>query len=470
MPAKNETVSDAQQNDAPNASPNRRAEGEAPSARVEAESNTSTKPSRADGVQMEAILTRENLLQALKRVVSNQGSAGVDGVEVGEIKAYLNQHWAGIKTKLLDGTYQPQPVRRVAIPKADGGERLLGIPVVIDRLIQQALLQVLQAQWDDGFSPYSYGFRPGKSAHLALLQAKTYVDQGRGIVVDVDIEKFFDRVNHDILMTRVMKRVSDPRIRKLIRRYLEAGVMEDGVVSTRTEGTPQGGPLSPLLANLLLDEVDRELERRGHCFVRYADDCNIYVKSERAGQRVMAQITALLARLKLKVNTAKSAVAFVEERQFLGYRLQRGALDPSTGTRGATELVIAPRSQQRLREAIRRRTRRTVGKKLRDVIAELSVYLRGWAGYFRLAEQPWFWQRTAGWVGRRLRALLLKQWGNAHRAYTESKKLGASEHMARAVAHHQRRAWFTAGSAMNAVVSRRQLHAWGLYDLAQHAR
>jgi len=411
---------------------------------------------------MEEVLTRENLLLALKRVLSNKGAPGADGMGVDELKAYLKVHWPKIKAQLLAGSYEPQPVRCVMIPKAGGGQRMLGIPVVVDRLIQQALLQVLQGRWDGGFSESSYGFRPGRSAHQALAAAKAYVDAGRCIVVDIDLEKFFDRVNHDLLMGRVAKRVSDVRVRKLIRGYLNAGIMADGVVIERTEGTPQGGPLSPLLANVLLDEVDRELERRGHRFVRYADDCNIYVASPRAGARVMEQVTKLLERLKLKVNTTKSAVAPVQERAFLGYRLVPG---PS-----GTQLVVAPQAQRRFREGVRARTRRNAGRSVHRVIEELSVYLRGWAGYFRLSAEGGYWRRIAGWVGHRVRAIVLRHWRTSANAYRQARRLGASDHMARAVAHHRRRWWFTSGHAMNAVVPRRQLTAWGLYDLAQHAQ
>jgi group II intron reverse transcriptase/maturase len=436
--------------------------GEARDGGAEAQVRTAGPGAEDTGALMEEVLTRENLVRALERVVSNAGAAGVDGLTVEELKPYLQAHWPGIKAQLLAGSYQPQPVRRVMIPKAGGGERMLGIPGVVDRLIQQALLQVLQARWDASFSESSYGFRPGRSAHQALRAAQAHVESGRRIVVDVDLEKFFDRVNHDILMDRVAKRVADVRVRKLIRAYLNAGLMADGVVIERREGTPQGGPLSPLLANLLLDEVDRELERRGHRFVRYADDCNIYVSSARAGERVMQQITRLLERLKLKVNAAKSAVAPVEERQFLGYRLVPGA----TGT----QVVVAPKARERFREEVRRRTRRTAGRSVASVIEELTVYLRGWAGYFRLAGDADTWRALAGWVGRRVRALVLKHWRTPGHAYRHARRLGASDHMARAAAYHRRRRWFTSGTILNAVIRRQHLRAWGLYDLAQHAQ
>src|SRR5215831_19054425 len=269
---------------------------------------------------MEEVCDRENLVRAWKRVRQNKGSPGVDGMTVEDARDYLREHWPGIRSQLLAGTYQPQPVKRVEIPKPDGGVRKLGVPCVVDRLIQQALLQVLQERWDPTFSGHSYGFRPERSAHQAVAQAQHYIAEGYSVVVDLDLEKFFDRVNHDSLMARVAARVTDKRVLKLIRAFLKAEVMEDGLVSPMDEGTPQGGPLSPLLSNLVLDELDRELERRGHHFVRYADDCNIYVDSERAGQRVMESVTHFLThRLKLKVNQAKSAVARPGQRKFLGF-------------------------------------------------------------------------------------------------------------------------------------------------------
>ena len=441
--------------------PDARVAGEARGGAAEAAVRATGAGADETGALMEQVLTRENLILALKRVLGNKGAAGVDGVTVEQLKPYLKAHWPGIKAQLLAGTYEPQPLRGVGIPKAGGGQRMLGIPVVVDRLIQQALLQVLQARWDASFSESSYGFRPGRSAHQALRAAQAHVQAGRGTVVDVDLEKFFDRVNHDMLMGRVAKRVADVRVRKLIRGYLNAGLMADGVVIERTQGMPQGGPLSPLLANLLLDELDRELERRGHRFVRYADDCNIYVGSPRAGERVMQQVTKLLARLKLKVNAAKSAVAPVEQREFLGYRVVPGA--------SGTQLMVAPRAQTRFREEVRRRTRRCTGRSLGSVIEELTPYLRGWAGYFRLATDEGYWRRIAGWVSHRIRAIVLRQWGTSANIYRQARRLGASDAMARAIAFHHRRWWFTSGTAMNAVVRRAHLRAWGLYDLAQHA-
>lgn len=411
---------------------------------------------------LEQVLSRENLLRALKRVVSNAGAPGVDGCTVQALKGRLMTEWPTIKAALLAGTYVPDPVRQVLIPKPHGGERRLGIPTALDRLIQQALLQVLQPAWDPTFSDSSYGFRPGRSAHQAVERAREYVAQGRVIVVDIDLEAFFDRVNHDVLMGRVAQRVSDKRVLKLIRAYLNAGIMIDGVSHARTEGTPQGGPLSPLLSNLLLDEVDRELEKRGHCFVRYADDCNIYVRSQRAGERVMQQMTRLLERLRLRVNVAKSAVALASERQFLGFRLVAEA----DGARA----LIAPKAEARFRDRVRELTPRQRGRSLTAVIEELSQYLRGWAGYFRLAEERRFWRARFGWISRRLRALLLVQWKTAANVYRQARRLGAGEHAARSAAHLRHRPWHTARRAMNAIITTDHLLRWGLYDLRQHTR
>lgn len=411
---------------------------------------------------LEQVLSRENLLRALKRVVSNGGAPGVDGCTVDALRERLVRDWPRIKAALLAGTYVPEPVRQVLIPKPNGGERRLGIPTALDRLIQQALLQVLQPAWDPTFSDSSYGFRPGRSAQQAVERACGYVAQGYGIVVDVDLEAFFDRVNHDVLMSRVARRVEDKRVLKLIRAYLNAGIMIDGVSHARVEGTPQGGPLSPLLSNLLLDEVDRELEKRGHRFVRYADDCNIYVRSPRAGERVMHQITRLLERLRLKVNTAKSAVAPVSERQFLGFRL--------VAEGDSARALIAPKAAKRFRDRVRELTPVRDHRSVHTVIADLSRYLRGWAGYFRLAEERWFWKRAFGWISRRLRALLLAHWKTAENTYRQSIRLGASDHLARAAAHLRQRRWRTAGTAMNAVVPTAHLLSWGLYDLRQHPR
>src|SRR5271156_1872310 len=330
---------------------------------------------------MEEVCERTNLKEALRQVRANKGSAGIDRMTVDQLGDYLKQHWPAIREQLLNGTYEPKPVRRVEIPKPDGGGvRKLGIPTVLDRFIQQAVMQVLQRRWNPTFSLYSYGFRPRRSAHQAVAQAQQYIAQGHGWVIDLDLEKFFDRVNHDKLMGQIAKRVEDKRLLKLIRAFLNAGVMENGLVSPSVEGTPQGGPLSPLLSNLVLDELDRELERRGHRFVRYADDCNIYVGSERAGQRVMESVTQFITeKLKLKVNEAKSAVAQPRQRKFLGFSFT-GGREPRRR--------IAPKAIARFKERVREQTRRTRGISLRQMVKELATYLRGWLGYFADCQTP----------------------------------------------------------------------------------
>src|SRR5437588_6868147 len=329
---------------------------------------------------MEAVCERSNCKQALARVKRNKGSAGVDGMTVEQLPAYLKQHWPAIRQQLLSGTYKPQPVKRVEIPKPDGGMRKLGIPTVLDRLIQQAVMQVLQKRWDPTFSEHSYGFRPGRSAHQAVAQAQRYIAEGYGWVVDLDLEKFFDRVNHDKLMGQIAKRVEDKRLLKLVRAFLNAGVTANGLGSPSVEGTPQGGPLSPLLSNLMLDELDRELERRGHRYVRYADDSNIYVRSERAGQRVMESITQFITqKLKLKVNEAKSAVARPQERKFLGFSFTAGP---------EVKRVIAPKALDRFKQRIREITGRAKGVSMKTTMEELAPYMRGWRSYFGFCETP----------------------------------------------------------------------------------
>jgi RNA-directed DNA polymerase len=351
---------------------------------------------------MEAICKPENMSRAYGQVLANKGSAGVDGMTVHQLRDHLKVHWPGIRELLLSGTYRPLPVRRVEIPKPDGGTRKLGIPTVLDRLIQQAIQQVLTPIWEPTFSAHSYGFRPGRSAHQAVAKAQVYIAEGRTWVVDLDLEKFFDRVHHDRLMARVASRVSDKRLLRLIRAYLNAGVMENGLVSPTTEGTPQGGPLSPLLSNIVLDELDQELERRGHAFVRYADDCNIYVRSEKAGQRVMRSVSDFITRkLKLKVNESKSAVDRPSRRKFLGFTIAEGA---------KPQRRIAPKALQRFREKVRELTRRTRGVDARRMVSDLTVYLRGWVGYFGFCETPWALRDLDGWIRRRLRAVAWKQW------------------------------------------------------------
>lgn len=361
---------------------------------------TCASPAIAEQV-MEEVCGREHCLRALQRVKANQGSPGIDGMTVSELPGYLKQHWPAIREQLLNGTYQAQPVKRVEIPKPDGGVRKLGIPRVLDRFIQQGVMQVLQGRWDPTFSEHSHGFRPQHSAHQAVAEAQQYIAAGQGWVVDIDLEKFFDRVNHDRWMARIARRVSDKRMLKLIRAFLESGVMENGLVSPVEEGTPQGGPLSPLLSNLVLDELDRELERRQHRDERYADDCNIYVASERAGKRVMQSVTSFIRRrLKLKVNEAKSAVARPQERKFLGFSFTGGA-EPKRR--------IAPKALLRYKQRVRELTRRTRGISLEQMTKELASYLRGWKSYFGYCQTPSVFARLDQWVRHRLRSVILKQ-------------------------------------------------------------
>jgi len=378
-----------------------------------------TERSGHDAPLMERVVARENLVRALKRVQRNKGSAGVDGRTVAELPAYLRQHWPAIREQLLTGRYQPAVVKRVEIPKSGGGVRLLGIPTVLDRFIQQAVLQVLQPMIDPTFSEHSYGFRPGRRAHDAVCQAQRYVQSGRDWVVDVDLERFFDRVNHDILMGLVAKRIADSRVRLLIRRYLDAGVLVSGVVRERSEGTPQGGPLSPFLANLLLDVVDQQLERRGHQFVRYADDCNVYVQSKRAADRVMEGLVALYARLKLRINPAKSAVALARERSSLGYSFW---VAPGRQVKRR----VSPKAYAKLHARLRAITARNGGRHLADVVALLRSYLTGWKQYFRLADTPSVLARADHWLHRRLRMLLLKQWKRGRTIYRELRRRGVT--------------------------------------------
>ena len=386
-----------------------------------------------DGLLAQA-LASANMGAAWKRVKSNRGSAGVDGLSIAETADALRAHWPRIRASLLDGSYRPAPVRRVQIPKPDGGVRELGIPTVTDRLIQQALLQVLQPRIDPTFSEHSYGFRPGRRAHDAVLEAQRYVQGGSRVVVDVDLEKFFDRVNHDILMARLARRIDDKAVLRRIRRDLVAGIMDGGVVMERYEGTPQGGPLSPLLANVLLDEVDRELERRGHRFVRYADDCNVYVRSRRAGERVLAGLTKLYERLHLKVNEAKSAVAAASSRKFLGYTFWYG---PG----GQVRCKVADKAKATFKQRIREMTSRSGGRSLPEIVERLRTYLPGWKGYFQLAQTPKVFRELDEWIRHRLRAVQLKHWRRGTTMYRELKALGASETDARQVAANSRRWW-----------------------------
>lgn len=380
---------------------------------------------------MEEICGWENLKTAIGQVKANKGSAGIDGKTVEELPDYAEL--MGIREQLLSGTYKPQPVRRVEIPKPEGGVRQLGIPTVLDRMVQQAVMQVLQRQWDPTFSDSSYGFRPGRSAHQAVARAQEYVAAGYGWVVDLDLEKFFDRVNHDKLMGQIAKRVRDKRLLKLIRAFLNAGVMENGLVSPSVEGTPQGGPLSPLLSNLVLDELDRELESRGLRFVRYADDSNIYVRSERAGQRVMESVKRFIAgRLKLKVNEAKSAVSRPQERKFLGFSFTEG---PEIRRR------VAPKAVERFKQRIRDITQQAKGVSMETTIGRLAPYMRGWRGYFGFCETPELLIQLTGWVRRRLRAAMWRQWKTSGRRRAMLRQLGVRDALAHRTAGSSRGPW-----------------------------
>lgn len=371
---------------------------------------------------MEEVCERENCKRALSRIKANKGSAGGDGMTVQQLPEFLKQHWPAIRNQLLSGTYKPQPVKRVEIPKPGGGVRQLGIPTVLDRFVQQAVMQVLQSKWDRKFSAHSYGFRPGRSAHQAVEQAQQYQAAGYRWVVDLDLEKFFDRVNHDRLMAKIAVQVSDKRLLKLIRAFLTAGVLEDGLVSPVDEGTPQGGPLSPLLSNIVLDEFDRELERRGLRFARYADDCNIYVRSRRAGERVMSSITRFLTtQLKLQVNEQKSAVARPWERKFLGF---------SFTNRRAPKRRIAPQAIGRFKERVRAITRRTRGVSVERMAAELTQYLRGWLGYFGKCETPGVLHGLEQWTRRRLRSVIWKQWKRGKVRFAELSQRGVGQDLA----------------------------------------
>lgn len=412
---------------------------------------------------MEAVVERENMKAAWRRVKGNKGAPGVDGMTVDALLPYLREHWPCLKEELLAGKYQPRPVRKVEIPKPGGGVRQLGIPTVLDRLIQQALHQILQPLFDPEFSESSYGFRPGRGAHQAVAQAKVYVAEGKRWVVDLDLEKFFDRVNHDILMARLVRKLTDQRVLRLIRRYLQAGMMESGLVSPRTEGTPQGGPLSPLLSNILLDDLDKELERRGHSFCRYADDGNIYVRSRRAGERVMSSLSRFLTvKLRLKVNEAKSAVGRPWRRKFLGY---------SMTWHQRPRLKVAPDSLARLKAKVRERLRGGRGRNLKRQIEELTPLLRGWVNYFRLAEVKGVLEELDGWIRRKLRCILWRQW---KRTYTRGKNLmrrGLAKDRALKSAMNGRGPWWNAGAShMHAAFPKRFFDELGLVSLLNYLR
>jgi len=409
---------------------------------------------------MEEICERDNLKEALRRVKANKGSPGVDGMTVDALTDDLKQHWPAIREQLLNGTYEPKPVKRVEIPKPDGGVRTLGIPSVRDRLIQHAVMQVLQRRWDPTFSEHSYGFRPGRSAHHAVAQAQHDIAMGYGWVVDLDLEKFFDRVNHDKLMGQIAKRVEDTRLLTLIRAFLTAGMMEHGLVSQRVEGTPQGGPLSPLLSNLVLDALDRELERRGHRFVRYADDCNIYVRSERAGHRVMESVTQFITqRLKLKVNEAKSAVARPQERTCLGFSFSAGP---------KAVRIIAPKAIGRFKQRIREITRRAKGVSISATMAALAPYLRGWRTYFGFCETPEVLMALTRWVRLRLRAALWRQWKTPRRRRAALLRLGVRRSLAGSTAGCGHGPWHLARTpALTMGLSNAYFRSLGLPSLAE---
>jgi len=435
-------------------SPNAEREGTEPSV---AERETE-RPAGTERL-MEEVLERENLSEALRRVRSNKGSPGADGMSVEVLPGYLKEHWPSLREQLLAGSYRPQPVKRVAIPKPDGGTRHLGIPTVLDRFIQQAVLQVLQSRWDGTFSPHSYGFRPGRSAHQAVSEAQKYIQDGWGWVVDIDLEKFFDRVHHDRLMASLAKRVLDKRLLKLIRAFLNAGVMENGLVSPTEEGTPQGGPLSPLLSNIVLDELDRELEKRGHRFVRYADDCNIYVCSERAGQRVMESISRFITRrLKLKVNREKSAVGRPGQRKFLGFSF---TWDKEARRR------IAPKSIARFKQRVRGLTARSRGIGVETMIVRLNRFLRGWREYYGHCETPSVLATLDQWVRRRLRCVVWKQWKRGRTRFAELRKRKVGKSLAAQTAGSAHGPWRISKSpALSLAVPNAHLGKLGLLSLA----
>jgi RNA-directed DNA polymerase len=430
-------------------SPTRDRSGEAPTA--------ATGNERLGTVHlMEEVVERDNLKRAMKRVKANKGAPGIDGMTVEELPAYLKTSWERLRAQLLEGSYQPQRVRQQEIPKRGGGIRTLGIPAVVDRFLQQAILQVLQPRFDPTFSEHSYGFRPGRRAHDAVCAAQQYIQDGRQWCVDIDLESFFDRINHDVLMGRLSTRIDDQRMLGLIRRYLEAGVMANGVVTERHEGSPQGGPLSPLLANVLLDEVDKELEKRGHAFARYADDCNVYVRSQRAGERVMSALRRLYGNLRLRVNETKSAVARPWDRKFLGYSFWV-AKDGTIKRRVADQAIVA------MKQRVRQVTGRSRGRSLPSVIVELRSYLIGWKQYFCLSQWPGVFRDLDSWIRRRLRMVQLKQWKQGPRVFRALCARGVPPDTAASAAAHARRWWRIARHpALNIALPPREFDRLGL--------
>lgn len=403
-------------------------------------------PKASTGGLLAAALTRENLQRAWRRVRANKGGAGVDGLDIQQTGELLKASWKDVREQVLAGTYRPKPVRRQLIPKADGSKRELGIPTVLDRLIQQALLQVLQPLIDPTFSEHSHGLRPGRRAHDAVKAARRYVQSGKRVVVDVDLAQFFDRVNHDILMNRLSRRIDDAAVLRLIRAYLNAGIMDGGVLIERVKGMPQGGPLSPLLANVLLDEVDKVLEVRGYSFARYADDCNVYVGSKKAGERVMRLLRKLYARLKLQINEAKSAVASALGRKFLGYELWEAK-------GGEVKCGVANKALADFKARIRQVTRRTCGRSISEVVQELRPYLMGWKAYFELAQTPKIWRELDEWLRHRMRALQLKHWRRGKVIYRELMALGAKGAVAQTVAANSHRWWRNSAKLLNSVLT-----------------
>jgi len=435
--------------------------GEAPRGKRSEEEPTASEGNARSGASglMERVCERSNLQAALKRVRKNKGSPGIDGMTVDELPDYLRAHWPGLREQMLGGTYQPAAVKEQLIPKGGGEMRKLGIPTVLDRFIQQALLQVLQAMWDPGFSRHSHGFRPGRRAHDAIIEAQRYIQAGRKWVVDVDLEKFFDRVNHDVLMGRLAQRIDDGRCLGLIRRYLEAGILVNGLAVERNEGTPQGGPLSPLLANVLLDEVDKELEKRGHAFVRYADDCNVYVQSKRAGERVMGLLRRLYTRLRLQLNESKSAIGLACHRKLLGYSFW---VAPGR----VVKRRVASKALATMKERVRILTRRTIGRSIEQVCIGLRSYLLGWKQYFRLADTPRVLADLDEWIRHRLRAIHLKQWRRGTTIYRELRARGLSERGAARVAGNGRRWWRNSAKLINVAFPIRYFDDLGVPRLA----